>query len=635
MTIRRSAPHAKGRWSALAVVAAIMLLVGAQAVLANLTGSTFEGSDGNLVVDTTGNHDWANAPNIDTKVDRPSGGTDDSFGQGAKEDISNPAVVSGSIPPNKSDLTRFYVAHEKVSANTFLYLAWERSNVLGSANMDFEFNQSSTIDANGVTPVRTNGDMLITFDFVNGGGTPVLGSLRWLVAGQPDPINPLVNTNKSSCYSANKLPCWGDRIDLSAAGLAEGAVNTAVVTDPIAPNAPRSLPAGTFGEAALNISSILGSGANSCTSFGSAYLKSRSAASFPAELKDFIAPTTVNISNCGSITIVKNTTGGDETFGYTSDNDDLPGPADANGDFTITTSDGTGEADFTDVTGGTYNVSEDLGNLPAHWTFGDVGCVASTGSSFLLDQDTATATITLAAGGEVTCTFTNSHEVASPTIATTLSDESIAIGDSIHDSATLTSATGDAGGSVTYTVYTDSSCSAPAVAGTDIDAQPAAGTVAAGIVSDSGDVQFLHAGDFYWQAVYDGDANNNGATSVCSSEHLVVSPNEPGIGTAQNLLPNDDATISGATATAGGDVHFYLFNPENPTCDMSDDSDASTYFVFDQSIAVSGDGTYSTTNTSFLASAEGTWRWLVVYSGDDDNVGTQSNCGTERFTITN
>lgn len=30
---------------------------------ANLTGSSFEGNDGNLVVNTAGNTDWANAPN--------------------------------------------------------------------------------------------------------------------------------------------------------------------------------------------------------------------------------------------------------------------------------------------------------------------------------------------------------------------------------------------------------------------------------------------------------------------------------------------------------------------------------------------------------------------------------------------
>jgi len=43
---------------------------------AALTGSSFEGGDGNLVVDTAGNEDWANAPNLAVKVDLQSGSGD-------------------------------------------------------------------------------------------------------------------------------------------------------------------------------------------------------------------------------------------------------------------------------------------------------------------------------------------------------------------------------------------------------------------------------------------------------------------------------------------------------------------------------------------------------------------------------
>ena len=254
---------------------------------AQLPGSTFESSDGNLVVDTTGNHDWVNAPNRVVQLDKPSGSADDSFGQGAKEDVPNPSVVSGSIPPNKSDLSRFYVSHESAGGNFFLYLAWERTNVLGSANMDFEFNQSKTIDTNGVTPVRTAGDMLITYDFVNGGSRPVLGLLRWVTTGAT-----------GQCFSSNSLPCWGNRVDLSAAGFADGMVNTGSVTDPVPPAAPRTLAGLTFGEAAINLTAANIFPPNQCINFASAFLKSRSSASFTAELKDFIAPSNASISNC-------------------------------------------------------------------------------------------------------------------------------------------------------------------------------------------------------------------------------------------------------------------------------------------------------------------------------------------------
>src|SRR6266508_3983245 len=162
------------------------------------------------------------------------------------------------------------------------------ANVLGSANMDFEINQNQQPNLTTTGPKtlnRTAGDLLITFDF-GGSGSPVLGLLTWVTTGAT-----------SQCFAANALPCWGHRVNLSAAGFAEGAVNAVTVTDPIA---NVSLPAGTFGEAAVNLTAAGVFPAGTCTAFGSAFLKSRSSASFPAEVKDFVAPQPVNISNCGT-----------------------------------------------------------------------------------------------------------------------------------------------------------------------------------------------------------------------------------------------------------------------------------------------------------------------------------------------
>src|SRR6266508_4687715 len=228
----------------LGLVVAVTTVLGlsfAGPVLANLPGSTFESNDGNLIVDTPGNTDWVNAPNRVRGDDLASGSTDNAFGQGTKEDDANVTVVTGSIPPQKSNLTRFYVANEFASNSNYLYLAWERSNVLGSANMDFEINQAAQPNLTTTGPktlVRTAGDLLITFDF-GGSGSPVLGLLKWVTTGAT-----------SQCFSANALPCWGNRVDLSGLGEAEGAVNSVTVTDPIA---NVSLPAGTFGEASVNL----------------------------------------------------------------------------------------------------------------------------------------------------------------------------------------------------------------------------------------------------------------------------------------------------------------------------------------------------------------------------------------------
>src|SRR4029078_7403758 len=144
MTLSRSNPRAKKRWGiAAAVVATLTLSVGGQVFAAGpLPGSNFEGDDGNLVVNTTSNTDWANVAGLNTGIDKPSGQTHNSFGQGTKEDISAVTVVTGSIPPNKNDLTRFYEASEHKNGADYLYLAWERAVNIGNANLDFEVSQN-------------------------------------------------------------------------------------------------------------------------------------------------------------------------------------------------------------------------------------------------------------------------------------------------------------------------------------------------------------------------------------------------------------------------------------------------------------------------------------------------------------
>src|SRR5215218_2498034 len=108
-------------------------------------GSAFEiDIDANLVVNTSGCIDWltggtgtAFRPG-EVKSDKATGTGDDSFGQGTAENNPNPTIVSGSIPPNKSDLKAFGIHTEA----DFLELFWSRvQNPSGTTNMDFELNK--------------------------------------------------------------------------------------------------------------------------------------------------------------------------------------------------------------------------------------------------------------------------------------------------------------------------------------------------------------------------------------------------------------------------------------------------------------------------------------------------------------
>jgi Prealbumin-like fold domain len=292
---------------------------------ANLAGSSFEGNDGNLVVNTSGNTDWCTdfpAPaasaacttpiaGLHTGIDLASGTGDNSLGQGTKEDNAAVKVVAGSIPPQKSDLTRFYEASELSGSDVFLYLAWERTNNLGNANMDFEINADGSGGCPGTTTgpctiSRSNGDILVTYDF-GGSGAPTLGINRWLTTTGTNPYDDSPNV-AGDCFSANALPCWGDHKTLSQS-ISEGAVNTGgSVVDPINPNAPRTIVQDGFGEAAINLTDAgVITESNGCE-FGQAttFLKSRSSSSFTSEVKDFIAPvSTPLVSNCGALIISK------------------------------------------------------------------------------------------------------------------------------------------------------------------------------------------------------------------------------------------------------------------------------------------------------------------------------------------
>jgi uncharacterized surface anchored protein len=305
-TAVRNLVRRKRSRTAAVVMAVIAVIAASLAVLpsalashgdVSLTGSNFEiDTDANLKVDHAApSIDWASV-NETRKADQPSGQNDDSFGQGTKEDTPVPTVVDGSIPPEKSDLLNFGVYFETTPTGRFLNVFWHRvQEPNGTTNMDFEFNQSKTLSSNGVTPVRTAGDVLIQYDLAQGGTNPQLFLSRW--------IDGTGGTTAAQCQASNKLPCWNSRINLSAAGDATGSINTSAIpaaeSDGLGPISPR-----TFGEASIDFDALVG-GTTGCVGFGSAYLKSRSSDSFTAALKDFIAPEGVDISRCGTIRVLK------------------------------------------------------------------------------------------------------------------------------------------------------------------------------------------------------------------------------------------------------------------------------------------------------------------------------------------
>jgi hypothetical protein len=358
---------ARRKWAALGVTVAVAGLLGAAMALANVAPSKFEGGDGNTNVNTLGDTDWDTVAGLHVGTDLPSGSGDNAFGQGTKEDNSAVTVVTGSIPPNKNDLTAFAVASENVSGSQFIYLAWERAVNIGNANLDFEINQRATTGftsgfTGALTLNRTVGDILISYDF-SGSGNPTLGLRTWTGSA------------------------WSASTTLTGAN-SEGAVNKVAINDPkISGNT--ALGIGLFGEASINLTGAGIFPPNSCEALGTVFVKSRSSSSFTAEIKDFITPVALNVNTCGTIVINKVT---------------VPSPDTTNTNFSFAPAGNIGTTAFSLKNGGskTYtNVFPGSANsvgetVPTGWT--QISATCDHGSP---------GAITVVASTTTTCTFTN------------------------------------------------------------------------------------------------------------------------------------------------------------------------------------------------------------------------------------
>jgi uncharacterized repeat protein (TIGR01451 family) len=214
---------------------------------------------------------------------------DDAFTEGAKESDPVPTVLDASVPPNKSDLTNLLIAQDEVDGSGFLALAWIRANSLGTANFDFELNQLRDLTANGVTPVRSTGDVLISFDFESSGNVVTLNLREWNGATER----------------------WGQLRTLNIEGAGFAAINDPLRfgTRPgaeINPFTGQPMPDQSFGEALINLTKTFQG--STCRKFVSAFVKGRSSTPFTAALKDFIAPLPVVISTCRTIDMLNEAT---------------------------------------------------------------------------------------------------------------------------------------------------------------------------------------------------------------------------------------------------------------------------------------------------------------------------------------
>jgi hypothetical protein len=299
----------------------------------------------------------------------------------------------GLTNPNAQvDLRRAWLGVEQDTDDDFwLYFAWERDKNTGSGFIAYEFMQEeapATCDYDGSDADliancnpwanRTEGDFMILWD--QQGGSLDLFLRIWELDSE-----------------GNLVLGPADELDLT--------VSQAAYSDD-----------GFFGEAAVNLTDTIFGGTNECLSFANTIPSTVTGNSDTADYKDTILAQTPPISNCGTVTIRKETVpdedpnatlfGFDRTF---TDEDDADPPV-----LTFELTDDDSET-WDGVPFGTGYVVDES-DIPAGWALDSIDCSASTGyedGDIVTDVSAGTATFDLAAGQSVDCTYTNVPQTGS------------------------------------------------------------------------------------------------------------------------------------------------------------------------------------------------------------------------------
>jgi hypothetical protein len=425
-------------------------LVGNSA-LAVLAGSpsNFEASDGNMVVDTTGNNDWnsvQNSPNYVHLTDLFKTTQDDSFQSGQKQDAPCPVINTNKNPP-KDDFTDIasytetnFDSTSPYFHHTFLDGATIRVAANGNASENVELNQGT----NGICPgttdqlARSAGDKLIAIDYLNGGTNVQFHVLTWVTSG--------------TCFvNKDTAPCWGSTVQTLTSNSAEGLVNQSPIAaaDNLINNL--ALVTGQFAEFGIDLTAAGIIPAGTCKAFPQTIWESRaSGSSFVSSTED-VSVEKHTIANCGHLTIIKHTDprGLDQVFTYTSNlsaNASAGGVSGvaADGSFSLNDVDNTHNTVSEELFAGTYHVTE--GADPAGFAFESLTC--DSGSYVISGK---TVTVTLAVGDNVTCTYVNARtDTTGITSAQSWQP---------NDSTTVTATNGTPlNGTLSAQLYTGSTC---------------------------------------------------------------------------------------------------------------------------------------------------------------------------------
>jgi hypothetical protein len=572
---------------------------------------------------------------------------------GDTQNISQWTWTNQSVP-DADEINNAYAA-KYAGTPSDLYLGMDRYAVNGSKDIGFWFfHQAVTpLDGGGFSgahcvahqttngcPGAPSGDLLILTTFSAGGGTTTARAYEWVGSGGSD-------------GALNFLGSFGDCVpgnptDNGCATTANSTVNapwSGLVSEKPTGASPGIFYAGGFMEAGLNLTAL---GETGC--FASFLGTSRSSPSLTAQPKAFVSGgfenctaglvTTPSAGKKGSVAIGSNGTvsvtdsaalnvGGASSWSGTL-RFFLCGPIAANN--SSQTCDGTTNvgtqvgSDRTVTNADTQPFVSDSASISAAGFY----CWRSTFTSSppipdahdsSADECFTVTPLTPSIGTQVRNTngtpadLTDDTDVSAP----------IPTGTTIYDTASLSGGTSNAGGTVSYRIYSDACTTLlGGTAGNAFNTQTDK-TVTNGVAAKSDNITLSSPGTYYFQATYNDDANNvGGAKSVCSSEAVVVQSN-PAPQSTPMVQIKDSVTVTGFSTSpaATGDVHVGLYSDSGCT--------AANQIGIDETFAIGGTQPFVTT---FVAAPAADYYYKVSYAGDTYNTSFSSCAEHVGVTIT-
>ncbi|MGK2851844.1 MAG: hypothetical protein ACSLFN_13150 [Candidatus Limnocylindrales bacterium] len=582
---------------------------------------------------------------------------------------------------SKIDIMNAYAAQYQDGTDRIMYFGLDKNVDNGNNNVAFWFLKDGTVDCDSAggavtfTGQHRDGDVLVVSAFTGGGGVSNIDAYRW------DGTNNCIdNPSLAGVCDASPVASGGDCKDAATLDNICATTNSGPKeeNDNITtkwPTADGTLGIGitvvppNFFEGGINLTKVLGGAA--C--FSTFVADTRSSQSLTATLFDFARgqlggctttlTTKAGLSTTpitGEVASPASIGGGSVSSGTDTANIVITGSQTWAGTLSFYLCGPDANLTTCDPTKGVKVTETAVSNAsPATAFVSGTATLTSAGkycwfARFQPDQASAAAGIQPDddQGGALEC-FTVAK--VTPDLSTSAGPD-VTLNQPVTDSATLVKAAKEPGSNGGNTNYPSINATNGAFAGTITfllkgPSATGCGSTAAGTANTAlslnvtgngsyGPVSFTttQVGNFHWQATY---ANANSANNTAPVTHNancddttedVIVTGSAAFTTAQNWLPNDSATLTAPTGTTlNGTLTFTLYGTAN--C-----SGSSLYTEsFTITAGAPAGTTRTTTNgsvpgTTYLATASGSYSWLVTY--DDSSLNDPSNSCKEDTTLT-